>query len=549
MAFGAAAAGPAILVRFLADTKELSDGVNKVESSSGKLKRFAGAVGGAFAVAGVVSFGKAAVAAAEESAVATARLENVFAKTGDTTGEAAKQAEAYATSLMKKTAIDDEVILGAQAQLAAFTDVSNATARGAGIFDRATAAAADLAAAGFGEMEGNAKTLGKALSDPIKATGKLAKAGVILTEAQKDQIKALVESGDKLGAQKLLLSEVEKRVGGTAEATATSSDKMAVAFGEVQETVGSKLLPVIKIAVDVFAKYADLLIPLGGALLAIVVATKLYSVASKAAMLVTKLAAAAQWLWNAAMTANPIGLVVVAIVALVAIVVLAYKKVGWFREAVQALGRIAVAVFRRIVEAVQAVYGWIREHWPLLLAILTGPIGLAVLAIVKNWDRIKAAGVTAFEAVKGAAQTVWRFLSSLPGKIAGAFGGLARIISEPYLAAFRAIASLWNRTVGALRFEVPSWIPKIGGKGFDVPDIPSLAGGGVTTSAGLAFLHPAEVVAPLARAGVGNTYNVSVAVPPTSSPAAVGRAIVDAIRSYETVSGTSWRMAPTGRAG
>jgi hypothetical protein len=548
VAFGAAD-GPAILVRFLADTKGLADGVNKVEGAGSKLKGFGKAVGGAFATAGILAFGKSAVSAAEESAVASARLGNVFAKTGDQTGEAAKAAEKYAGELMKKTAIDDELIMGAQAQLAAFKDVSNATARGAGIFDRATAAAADLAAAGFGELEGNAKTLGKALSDPIKATGKLAKAGVVLTAAQKDQIKALVESGDKLGAQKLLLAEVEKRVGGTAAATATSSEKMKVAFGEVQEKVGAKLLPVLKLVADMFAKYADLLIPIGAALAAIVVATKLYSAATKAATLVTKLVAAAQWLWNAALTANPIGLVVLAVVALGAAVFLAYKKVGWFRDGVQALGRLAVAVFGHIVDAVKAVFVWVKDHWPLLLAILTGPIGLAVLAITKNWDTIKNAGVTAFEAVKHAASVVWDFLKALPGKIVTAFAGLARAISEPYLAAFRAIANAWNRGPGALSFTVPSWIPKLGGKGFDVPDIPSLASGGVTTSAGLAFLHPAEVVTPLARAGVGgNTYAISVAVPPTSSPAAVGRAIVDAIRSYESVSGTSWRMSPTGRA-
>jgi hypothetical protein len=63
----------------------------------------------------------------------------------------------------------------------------------------------------------------------------------------------------------------------------------------------------------------------------------------------TKIAAAAQWLWNAAMTANPIGLVVAAIAALVAGLVLAYKHVGWFRDAVDAMGRAVLGVFKWIV--------------------------------------------------------------------------------------------------------------------------------------------------------------------------------------------------------
>ena len=72
---------------------------------------------------------------------------------GDTTGEAAKAAEGYAASLSKKIGVDDDSIIAAQAQLVTFGAVSDETARSAGIFDRATAAAADLAAKGFGSLD------------------------------------------------------------------------------------------------------------------------------------------------------------------------------------------------------------------------------------------------------------------------------------------------------------------------------------------------------------------------------------------------------------
>jgi hypothetical protein len=70
--------------------------------------------------------------------------------------------------------------------------------------------------------------------------------------------------------------------------------------------------------------------------------------------------------------------------------------------------------------------------------------------------------------------------------------------------------------VGKLSFTVPGWVPGIGGKGFDVPDIPMLAQGGIVTSPTLAMIGEAgpEAVIPLNRAGGmglgGNTITVNV---------------------------------------
>src|SRR5262249_41050332 len=158
--------------------------------------------------------------------------------------------------------------------------------------------AADLAAAGFGDLSGNAVKLGKALQDPIKYTGALARTGVTFTAAQKEQIAALQKSGDLLGAQKLVLGQIEQRVGGTAEATATASQKMATAFGETQEQLGGKLLPVVNLVAGAFTKYSNILIPLAGVIIAIVVASKLFTAVTTVMTGVTKAAAAAQWLWN-----------------------------------------------------------------------------------------------------------------------------------------------------------------------------------------------------------------------------------------------------------
>lgn len=564
MAFGS---GPSIVVKFLADTKDLVTGVDKVQGSGSKLKSFAKVAAGAFAVGSVVAFGKASFGAAEEAAQANARLEKVFRNVGDANGSAAKAAEDYANKLQFQTGIDDEVIKGAQAQLATFKAVSNETARGAGIFDRATSAAADLAAAGFGSIESNATKLGKALQDPVKYSKALAKSGVVLTQSQQDQIKAFQESGRTLDAQKLLLSAIEGRVGGTAAKTATSSAKMQVAWGELQETIGTKLMPVMKAATDLFIKYGALIIPIGGTLLGIAAATKLVSAGEAAWNAAKKVGTAIQWAWNAAMSANPIGLIVIALAALVGAVILAYKKVDWFRNLVDSVWRALVKAFGFIKNAALVAFTWIKSHWPLLLAILTGPFGLAVLFIVKNWrsildffkslpGRIGGFVSTVFDVittpyrlaarfVREKFEDVIDFFRKAPGRLANIGAGMFDFIKEAFRSAVNFIIRGWN----GLQFQVPGFKVgpvHFGGFTLGLPDIPYLSKGGLVTSAGLAYLHPAEVVQPMSQMG-GNTYYLHVEVPATADPAAVGRSIVAAIRSYEGVAGSSWRRTPTGR--
>lgn len=110
-------------------------------------------------------------------------------------------------------------------------------------------------------------------------------------------------------------------------------------------------------------------------------------VAQKVAMVATTIAtkawAAGQWLLNAALTANPIGLIVVGLAALAGAVYLAWTKSETFRK-------VVTKAFEMVKGAAVAVFDWVKANWPLLLAIITGPIGLAVLFVVKNWDKIKS---------------------------------------------------------------------------------------------------------------------------------------------------------------
>ena len=90
-----------------------------------------------------------------------------------------------------------------------FRNVRDEVGQGNDVFTRATKAGLDLAQIGFGTPESAAVLLGKALNDPIKGMTALTRAGVTFSEAQKETIRGLVDTGDLLGAQKIILAEVE----------------------------------------------------------------------------------------------------------------------------------------------------------------------------------------------------------------------------------------------------------------------------------------------------------------------------------------------------
>jgi hypothetical protein len=107
-----------------------------------------------------------------------------------------------------------------------------------------------------------------------------------------------------------------------------------------------------------------------------------------------------------------------------------------------------------------------------------------------------------------------------------------------YKTIFNTIASLWNNSIGKLSFKFPSFVPGLGGKGFDVPNIPMLAAGGIVTGPTLAMIGEAgpEAVVPLSRAGefgMGGGNNVTIHVN-GGDP----NAVVAALRTYMRQNGS-----------
>ena len=196
------------------------------------------------------------IGAAEKAESANARLDNVLSQMGFS--DASERLKEYAEALQFQIAVEDESIKAVQTKLATFGELTKTVGEAGGAFDRATLAALDLAATGFGSAESNAVQLGKALQDPVKGLTSLGRAGVTFTDAERDRIAALVES-NKIGeAQAVVLDAIEKQVGGTAAATADASDKMGLAWQEIQEEIGSALLPAFQ---DLTAWVVEDLVP------------------------------------------------------------------------------------------------------------------------------------------------------------------------------------------------------------------------------------------------------------------------------------------------
>ena len=281
------------------------------------------------ALGGLAVAGAKMVAAGEKAATANARIEQIAtsmglfgAETEKVTGRLVKLANEQA----RLTGVDQNLIKESQALLLTFKDIASSADEVGGAFDRATQLTLDMASAGFGSVTDNAKQLGKALNDPIAGLTALRRSGIQFTEAQQDQIRTLVESGQVLEAQTLILEEIENQVGGTAEATANSTDKMKVAFSQASESIGMALLPAVEALVPILIKFSefaaenrDVIIAVGAAIGALSAVIVVANFGMKIYTATTAIATAAQWAFNTAVGA--IALPIVAVVAFTAALV------------------------------------------------------------------------------------------------------------------------------------------------------------------------------------------------------------------------------------
>lgn len=152
---------------------------------------------------------------------------------------------------------------------------------------------------------------------------------------------------------------------------------------------------------------------------------------------VTKTATGVQWLWNVALTANPIGIVVAAIAALVAGLVLFFTK---------------TETGRKIWET--------------------------------TWGFIKTSVSTVWDVVKGTFDKVMTFITGLPDKIKNVGTFMWDGLKLGLKTVLNWISNAWNGFASAFSFTIPDWVPVVGGKKWELPHMPTFAGGGPISGAG-----------------------------------------------------------------
>jgi hypothetical protein len=152
----------------------------------------------------------------------------------------------------------------------------------------------------------------------------------------------------------------------------------------------------------------------GGRLSTVVSGIRDWGIWSKAAAGATKVWTGIQAAFDVVMDANPIGLIVLGIVALIAIIVVCVVKFKAFRE-------FWIKLWADAKRIVGDGIDWIKSHWKLLPAILLGPLGIAVTLVLLHFDQMRDGAERLTGDVTG-------FFRSLPGRILGAVGDLGHLL-------------------------------------------------------------------------------------------------------------------------
>ena len=176
---------------------------------------------------------------------------------------------------------------------------------------------------------------------------------------------------------------------------------------------------------------------------------------SKIGIVATKAWAAAQWLLNAAMSANPLVLVVIALTALAIGLTVAYKKSDKFRKIVDKAFAVATKVAGEFMGAAESVLEFFKRDWKKIAVFISGPFAPLVILATDAFG-IRSKMIRAMEQLWGRAKTLAR---NIAGGIKSALmapidfaGWLRRQITDKIIAfGARAVANgtriskqIWN---------------------------------------------------------------------------------------------------------
>jgi len=384
---------------------------SKLEGAMGGLNKIMGTLGVGFAVFKGLEFIKGGVEKVEQLNQSTAQLKAGLESTGGVAGMSLGYLTTSAENFSSKLKFSTAEIQDMQAQLLTFPAVTKDT------FNSATQSILDMATRTHKGINEVSIMVGKALQDPVKGMAALHKVGVNFSDQQKEQVKRLVETGQATKAQQMILKELSSEYAGSAKAAADADplfqfNKMMGSFQKNLGFAATALLEELKPALDIIAgtfKAVGLwvkdvikwMIKHKETISAIVEIIGILGIAYYAfiaiqtisllwaqrevtwmvmkAVVTMSLAGAtgflttAQMALNAAWAANPIGIVIIAIAAFIAIVMVCWDKFAGFR-----------AFLTASWEVIKAGVGLIIQYFVALKDVMVGAFTMDLTQVEKG---------------------------------------------------------------------------------------------------------------------------------------------------------------------
>ena len=517
-------------IQITADPKNAEAGFKKTQSAFGKMaegiKRHRKAIGiGLSAIgAGITALGVSAVKSAQEEAIGIAQLDQALKNVGTSYDAQAAAIERVIAAQQNKTNFGDE------AQREALMDLISVS----GDYESAMAAlpaVLDLAA-------GKGMDLGAASTLVARAIG-----------GETSALKRYGIEVEKGAGATEVISAIMAKFGGQAEAAADPMVQLKNRVGDLQQEFGKALMPALTSMAVILEKVTTKLIAfstehpqLTKVLMIVVAALGAVALVVGPLLLLLPTMAASIGILSVAfgslsLSMLPVTLAVVGIAAAITAGILIWQN--WdtivnglkvtFEKVFNFISSIVKKVFTAITDVYNSKLGWLLP---------AGPLIKAIFFLRDNWEKIFDTIKAVFSRVTGAVMTtalsfktrIVNVFSGIKDGIVGAFTSVKDRVMGIWTSIVSGIKGAINSVIGAIngfirsinsiRIRVPGVdIPLVGRVGGfsvgmpQIPEIPSLAKGGIVNRPTLAMLGESgpEAVVPLGRGrGAGMTINLVI---------------------------------------
>lgn len=426
-----------VVIAILADAREairnIRDTGTEALTTGDRVKK---GIGAAAIPAGAALGGLGA--AAWEAGQAASEMSDTLSATNVVFGDASGAVEDFSNKAAKNFGISKQAALDAAGALGTIGKSAGLSGGDlSGFSNTFVGLAGDLASFKGGSPEDAITAITAAMrgeSEPLRRYGILLDDATLRAQALKMGLisstkDALTPQQKALAASQAILAQSKDAMGDFARTSDSAKNQQVALKAELSNVtaeLGAQLLPAMSEGAKILGEFVGwvkenqgtatvLVAILGGlaaAILAVNIALKAYAAGQAIVSAATKVWTGIQWLLDAALNANPIGLIILAIAALVAGIIYAYKNSETFRKIVDAALRAIGAAFTWLWNAAKSVFAWLTDNWKLVLGIITGPVGLIIGLVVTYWDQIKGAFAAAWDWIKNLAVSVFDGIKS-----------------------------------------------------------------------------------------------------------------------------------------